>query len=70
MAERLGGNLTPQGLHSIFKKCPILGFFGMRIFENSFHMCRFIDVSAYFTPHSDSGHLLNSEPLAGAVHLY
>lgn len=35
----------------------------MRIFENSFHMCRFIDVSAYFTPRSDSGHLLNSEPL-------
>jgi hypothetical protein len=61
MAERLGGSLTPQGLHCIFKTCP--GFFGMRMFENSFHMCRFIDVSAYFTPHSDSGHLLHSEPL-------
>jgi hypothetical protein len=35
----------------------------MRNFENNFHICRFIGASASFTPHSDSEHLLNSEPL-------
>jgi len=35
----------------------------MHILENSFHRRRFIDISASFTPHSDSERLLNSELL-------
>lgn len=36
----------------------------MHIFENSFQVCHFIGASASFTPHSDSEHLLYSEPLS------
>ncbi len=35
----------------------------MHILEISFHTCHFIDISASFTPHSDSEPCFISEPL-------
>jgi len=36
----------------------------MHILEISFHTCHFIDISASFTPHSDSEPCFISEPLS------